>query len=154
MALQVDQPIAAWVKDLRRSGLLENTPLVWAGEFGRTPFSQGSHGRDHTPSGFSVWFCGGGVKSGVIDGAIDELGYHAAEDRCEVYHLWATVLHLLGMNHHKLTYCYAGRDLHLTDVQGNCCATSWHIGANWASATRDSLSLRLRFFSWTGLDFY
>ncbi|MDF1840872.1 MAG: DUF1501 domain-containing protein [Rubripirellula sp.] len=119
MALQVDQPIAALVKDLRRVGLLEDTLLVWAGEFGRTPFSQGSNGRDHNPFGFSVWLCGGGVKGGVIYGATDELGYHAVEDRCEVYDLWATVLHLLGMNHHKLTYRYAGRDFRLTDVHGN-----------------------------------
>jgi hypothetical protein len=119
MALQVDQPIAALVKDLRRVGLLEDTLLVWAGEFGRTPFSQGSNGRDHNPFGFSVWLCGGGVKGGVIYGATDELGYHAVEDRCEVYDLWATVLHLLGMNHHKLTYRYAGRDFRLTDVHGS-----------------------------------
>jgi hypothetical protein len=119
MALQVDQPIAALVKDLRRVGLLEDTLLVWAGEFGRTPFSQGSNGRDHNPFGFSVWLCGGGVKGGVIYGATDELGYHAVENRCEVYDLWATVLHLLGMNHHKLTYRYAGRDFRLTDVHGS-----------------------------------
>ncbi len=119
MALQVDQPIGALIKDLRRVGLLDDTLLVWAGEFGRTPFSQGSNGRDHNPFGFSVWLSGGGVKGGTVYGATDELGYHAVEDRCEVYDLWATVLHLLGMNHHKLTYRYAGRDFRLTDVHGN-----------------------------------
>jgi len=119
MAKQVDQPIAALIKDLRRLGLLDETLLVWAGEFGRTPFSQGSNGRDHNPFGFSVWLSGGGVQGGTIYGATDELGYHAVEDRCEVYDLWATVLHLLGINHQKLTYRYAGRDFRLTDVHGN-----------------------------------
>jgi hypothetical protein len=119
MAKQVDQPIAALIKDLRRLGLLDETLLVWAGEFGRTPFSQGSNGRDHNPFGFSVWLCGGGVKGGTAYGATDELGYHAVEDRCEVYDLWATVLHLMGINHEKLTYRYGGRDFRLTDVYGN-----------------------------------
>lgn len=119
MAKQVDQPIGALIKDLRRLGLLDDTLLVWAGEFGRTPFSQGSNGRDHNPYGFSVWLCGGGAKGGTVYGATDELGYHAVENRCEVYDLWATVLHLLGVNHEKLTFRYAGRDFRLTDVHGN-----------------------------------
>ncbi|MEM8666836.1 MAG: DUF1501 domain-containing protein [Planctomycetota bacterium] len=119
MAKQVDQPIGALIQDLRRLGLLDETLLVWAGEFGRTPFSQGSDGRDHNPFGFSIWMSGGGVKGGAIHGATDELGYHATEGRCEVYDLWATVLHLLGMNHERLTYRYAGRDFRLTDVHGN-----------------------------------
>ncbi|QEF99014.1 hypothetical protein Mal15_30730 [Stieleria maiorica] len=119
MGFQVDQPIAALIKDLRARGLLEETLIVWAGEFGRTPFSQGSNGRDHNPQGFSVWLAGGGVKGGTIYGATDELGYHAVENACTVYDLWATVLHLLGVDHEKLTYRYSGRDMRLTDVFGN-----------------------------------
>jgi hypothetical protein len=119
MASQVDQPIAALIKDLRRTGLLDETLIIWAGEFGRTPFSQGSNGRDHNPLGFSVWLCGGGVKGGQVYGATDELGYHAVENKCEVYDLWATVLHQLGMNHEELTYRHGGRDFRLTDVHGN-----------------------------------
>lgn len=119
MAKQVDQPIAALIKDLRQRGLLDETLVVWAGEFGRTPFSQGSDGRDHNPYGFSVWLAGGGVKAGTIHGATDELGYYAVEHPCTVYDLWATVLHQLGVNHEELTYRYGGRDFRLTDVHGN-----------------------------------
>jgi hypothetical protein len=119
MAKEVDQPIAALIQDLRSRGLLDETLLVWAGEFGRTPFSQGSNGRDHNPFGFSVWMAGGGVKGGIAYGATDELGYHAVEDKCEVYDLWATVLHQLGLNHERLTYRYGGRDFRLTDVHGD-----------------------------------
>ena len=118
MAYQVDQPIAGLIKDLRARGLLEETLIVWAGEFGRTPFSQGSDGRDHNPHGFSVFLAGGGVKGGSVLGATDELGYHAVEDPCDVYDLWATVLHLCGLDHERLTYRYAGRDVRLTDVHG------------------------------------
>lgn len=119
MAKQVDQPIAALIKDLRRIGLLDETLIVWAGEFGRTPFSQGSNGRDHNPHGFSVWLCGGGVRGGTIYGQTDELGYFAVENRCEVYDMWATVLHLLGIDHQRLTYRHGGRDFRLTDVHGH-----------------------------------
>ena len=119
MAHQVDQPIAALIKDLRSRGLLEETLIVWAGEFGRTPFSQGSSGRDHNPFGFSIWLAGGGVRGGALYGATDELGYHAVENVCTVYDLWATVLHQLGVNHKKLTYRHGGRDFRLTDVHGN-----------------------------------
>ncbi len=119
MARQVDQPIAALIKDLRSRGLLEETLIVWAGEFGRTPFSQGSDGRDHNPYGFSVWLAGGGVKGGSIHGATDELGYHVVENPATVYDLWATVLHLLGINHERLTFRYSGRDFRLTDVHGS-----------------------------------
>lgn len=119
MAGQVDQPIAALIKDLRDRGLLEETLIVWAGEFGRTPFSQGSDGRDHNPFGFSVWLAGGGVQGGTVHGATDELGYHAVEGKCTVYDLWATVLHLLGVDHERLTFRYSGRDFRLTDVHGN-----------------------------------
>ena len=119
MGFQVDQPIAALIKDLRDRGLLDETLIVWAGEFGRTPFSQGSNGRDHNPFGFSVWLAGGGVKGGTILGATDEFGYHAVQDSSTVYDLWATVLYLLGVDHKKLTYRYSGRDVRLTDVHGN-----------------------------------
>lgn len=118
MAYQVDQPLAGLIKDLKARGLFEETLIIWAGEFGRTPFSQGSDGRDHNPYGFSVWLAGGGVKGGTIFGATDELGYKAVENVCTVYDLWATVLHLLGMNHTKLTYRFGGRDFRLTDVHG------------------------------------
>jgi hypothetical protein len=118
MAFQVDQPIAGLIKDLRSRGLLDDTLIVWAGEFGRTPFSQGSDGRDHNPYAFSVFLAGGGVRGGTIHGRTDELGYHVVEHPCDVYDLWATVLHLLGLDHQALTYRYAGRDVRLTDVHG------------------------------------
>jgi hypothetical protein len=119
MARQVDQPIAALIKDLRARGLLDETLIIWAGEFGRTPFSQGSNGRDHDPFGFSVFLAGGGVKGGTIYGATDEFGYRAVEKPCTIYDLWATVLNQLGINHLDLTYRFGGRDLRLTDVYGN-----------------------------------
>lgn len=118
MARQVDQPIAALLKDLKSRGLLDSTLVIWAGEFGRTPFSQGSDGRDHDPFGFSVWLAGGGVKGGTVYGATDEYGYKAVEKPCDVFDLWATVLHQLGLNHNDLTYRYSGRDIRLTDVHG------------------------------------
>lgn len=119
MANQVDQPMAALLVDLKQRGLLDETIVIWSGEFGRTPFSQGSNGRDHNPFGFSVWMAGGGMKGGTIYGATDELGYHVVENRATVYDLWATVLHQLGVNHDNLTFRYAGRDVRLTDVHGN-----------------------------------
>lgn len=119
MANQVDQPIAALIADLKQRGLLEETLIIWAGEFGRTPFSQGSNGRDHNPFGFSIWLAGGGIQGGTIYGATDEFGYHVVENKCDVYDLWATVLHQLGIDHTQLTYRYAGRDVRLTDVHGN-----------------------------------
>lgn len=119
MAKQVDQPIAALIKDLRQRGLLDETLVVWAGEFGRTPFSQGSDGRDHNPQGFTVWLCGGGIKGGTIHGSTDEFGYHAVENKCDVYDMWATVLHQLGIDHQELTYRHGGRDFRLTDVHGD-----------------------------------
>ena len=119
MANQVDQPIAALLVDLKQRGLLDETIVLFAGEFGRTPFSQGNNGRDHNPQGFSVWLAGGGFKGGTIHGATDELGYHAVEDPCTVYDLWATVLHQLGIDHEALTYLYAGRNVRLTDVHGH-----------------------------------
>jgi uncharacterized protein (DUF1501 family) len=119
MARQVDQPLAALIQDLKQRGLLEDTLILWAGEFGRTPFSQGSDGRDHNPYGFSIWMAGGGVKGGSAYGATDELGYHAVENPCSIYDLYATVLHLLGIDHEKLTYRFGGRDFRLTDVHGS-----------------------------------
>ena len=118
MAHQVDQPIAGLIKDLKTRGLLDETLIIWAGEFGRTPFSQGSNGRDHNPYGYSVWMAGGGTKGGTAYGATDEFGYHVSEDKCDIYDLWATVLHLMGVDHEALTYRYGGRDLRLTDVHG------------------------------------
>ena len=115
MASQVDKPIAALIQDLKQRGLLDETLLVFSGEFGRNPFAQGI-GRDHNPQGFSAWLAGGGIKGGTVYGATDELGYHAVENVATIYELWATVLHLLGVNHEKLTYRYSGRDLRLTDV--------------------------------------
>jgi hypothetical protein len=118
MARQVDQPLAALIRDLKARGLLDETLIVFTGEFGRTPFSQGSDGRDHNPFGFSLWLAGGGVRGGSVLGATDDLGYHAVQDPCDVYDLWATVLHLLGMDHERLTYRFGGRDFRLTDVHG------------------------------------
>jgi hypothetical protein len=118
MARQVDQPLAGLIQDLRARGLLDETLIVFTGEFGRTPFSQGANGRDHNPFGFSVWMAGGGVKPGFAYGATDDLGYYAVRDVCTIYDLWATVLHLLGMDHEKLTFRFGGRDFRLTDVHG------------------------------------
>ena len=118
MAFQVDQPIAGLLRDLKARGLLEQTLVVWAGEFGRTPFAQGSDGRDHNPHGFSVWMAGGGIRGGVVHGATDDLGYHAVQDRCTVQDLWATVLHALGVDHERLTFRFGGRDFRLSDVHG------------------------------------
>ncbi|RFC42167.1 MAG: DUF1501 family [Verrucomicrobia bacterium] len=118
MAHQVDQPVAALIQDLKQRGLFERTLLIFAGEFGRTPFSQGSDGRDHNPMGFSVMLAGGGLKKGITYGATDELGYYAVENPATVYDLWATVLHLLGMDHERLTYRFGGRDFRLSDVHG------------------------------------
>jgi hypothetical protein len=118
MAHQVDQPIAALLKDLKQRGLLESTIVIFSGEFGRTPFSQGSDGRDHNPYGFSLWVAGGGFKAGTAFGATDELGYYAVDQPLTVYDFWATILHQLGLDHEKLTYRFGGRDFRLTDVHG------------------------------------
>ena len=118
MARQVDQPVAALIRDLKQRGLYDRTLIVFAGEFGRTPFSQGSDGRDHNPMGFSVVLAGGGLKHGFAYGATDDLGYYAVENPATIYDLWATILHLLGMDHEKLTYRFGGRDFRLSDVHG------------------------------------
>ena len=117
-AREVDKPIAGLLADLKARGLLKDTLVVWAGEFGRTPISQGGDGRDHNPYGYSIWMAGGGVKPGFIYGATDEIGYHAVEDRMHTHDFHATVLHMLGLNHERLTYRYSGRDFRLTDVAG------------------------------------
>jgi hypothetical protein len=117
-ARAVDQPIAGLLTDLKARGLLDETLVVWAGEFGRTPMAQGSDGRDHNPFGFTVWLAGGGVKGGTIYGATDDYGYHAVEGVMEMYDLHATMLHLLGVDHKKLTVRFGGRDMRLTDVHG------------------------------------
>ena len=115
----VDQPIAALLKDLKGRGLLEQTLVVFAGEFGRTPFSQGANGRDHNPSAFSIWMAGAGIQGGTIYGRTDEYGYRVAENPTTIHDLHATILHLLGIRHKKLTYRFSGRDIRLTDVAGN-----------------------------------
>jgi hypothetical protein len=117
-AKEVDKPIAGLLKDLKARGLLKDTLVIWAGEFGRTPVSQGGNGRDHNPYGYTIWMAGGGVKPGFVYGATDEIGYYAVEDRMHIHDFHATVLHLLGLNHEKLTYRYSGRDFRLTDVAG------------------------------------
>jgi hypothetical protein len=117
-ARAVDQPIAGLLTDLKARGLLDSTLVVFTGEFGRTPFAQGSDGRDHNPFAFSAWLAGGGVKGGHIHGATDEYGYKVVQDKVDVHDLHATMLHLMGMDHKRLTYRYGGRDMRLTDVHG------------------------------------
>jgi hypothetical protein len=120
-ALEVDVPIAGLLTDLKGRGLLDDTLVLWGGEFGRTPTVEGGggDGRDHNPEGFTVWLAGGGVKGGHRRGATDDYGYYAVQDRVHVHDLHATILHLLGLDHKKLTYTYAGRDFRLTDVYGH-----------------------------------
>lgn len=118
-AFIVDQAIAGLIKDLKARGLFEDTLILWAGEFGRTPHSGGTDGRDHHPSGFSVWLAGGGIRGGVAYGATDEFGMEAVENVTTFHDLHATMLHLLGLDHKRLTYRHAGRDFRLTDVYGN-----------------------------------
>jgi hypothetical protein len=117
-ARAVDKPIAGLLADLKTRGMLDETLVIWGGEFGRTPMAQGSDGRDHNPFGFTMWLAGGGIKGGTIYGATDDYGYHAVENKVEVHDLHATMLHLLGMDHKKLTYRFSGRDMRLTDVHG------------------------------------
>ena len=118
-ALDTDQAIAGLIRDLKQRGLFDETLILWAGEFGRTPHSTGRDGRDHHPEGFSVWLAGGGVKGGTIYGATDELGMFATEDICTFHDLHATILHLLGLDHERLTFRSGGRDHRLTDVHGH-----------------------------------
>jgi hypothetical protein len=118
LARNVDQPIAALLTDLKRRGLLEDTLVVWGGEFGRTPTSENGDGRDHNHWGFTMWLAGGGVRGGMAHGASDEFGFRAVDNRVHVHDLHATILHLLGFDHTRLTYRHAGRDFRLTDVHG------------------------------------
>ena len=113
-----DQPIAGLLRDLKSRGMLKDTLVVWSGEFGRTPFAQGSNGRDHNPFGFTIWMAGGGAKPGITYGATDEFGYRAVENKLDIHDMHATMLHLLGMDHKKMTYFFDGRDMRLTDVHG------------------------------------
>src|SRR4051812_4303698 len=117
-AKKSDQAIAALLKDLKARGMLKDTLVVWGGEFGRTPTSEGSKGRDHHSLGFSMWLAGGGVKGGITYGATDEFGFKAVENRVHVHDLHATILHLMGLDHEKLTFLYSGRNFRLTDVSG------------------------------------
>jgi hypothetical protein len=126
LAGQCDQPIAALIRDLKQRGLLDDTLVIWGGEFGRTPTveltafgsNDGVNGRDHNPYGFTVWLAGGGVRRGYVHGATDEFGFRSVENRVHVHDLHATLLHLLGFDHERFTFRYAGRDFRLTDVHG------------------------------------
>jgi uncharacterized protein (DUF1501 family) len=127
LAGQCDRPIAALLKDLKQRGMLDSTLVIWGGEFGRTPTvelpSAGNNagkvnGRDHNHYGYTTWLAGGGVKGGYVHGATDEFGFQAVEKKVHVHDLQATILHLLGFDHERLTYRYAGRDFRLTDVYG------------------------------------
>jgi hypothetical protein len=113
-----DKPIAGLLKDLKARGLLDDTLVIWGGEFGRTPTAEGNDGREHHPFGFTMWLAGGGVKGGLAYGSTDDFGWHATENKVHVHDLHATILHLMGINHEKLTYRYSGRDYRLTDVSG------------------------------------
>jgi arylsulfatase A-like enzyme len=128
LARDCDRPLAALLTDLKQRGMLDSTLVIWGGEFGRTPVvelptpganSGRINGRDHNHWGFSMWLAGGGVKGGMTYGATDEFGFQAAENRVHVHDLHATLLHLLGFDHERFTYRYAGRDFRLTDVHGN-----------------------------------
>ena len=119
-AAEIDQPIAALLTDLQQRGLLDSTLVIWGGEFGRMPFSEGENapGRNHNPYGFCMWTAGGGVKGGVSYGETDEFGFEAVVDKVHIHDFHATMLHLLGIDHERLTYHYSGRDFRLTDVHG------------------------------------
>ena len=114
-----DKPIAGLLKDLKGRGLLDETLVIWGGEFGRTPTAENMDGREHHPFGFTMWLAGGGVKGGLAYGATDDFGWHAVQNRVHVHDLHATVLHLMGLDHERLTYRYSGRDYRLTDVYGH-----------------------------------
>ncbi len=118
-AMEVDKPMAGLLRDLKQRGLLEDTLVFWGGEFGRTPVSQGSRdGRDHNPHACSMFFAGGGVKKGLRYGSTDDYGYYAVQDKMHFNDVHATILHLMGMDHERLTYKYAGRDFRLTNIAG------------------------------------
>jgi hypothetical protein len=115
---ETDRPIAALLDDLKATGLLETTLVIWGGEFGRSPVAENGKGRDHHPKGFTMWMAGGGIKGGMVHGATDEFGYHAVQDKVSVPDLHATILHQLGLDHERLTFRHSGRDYRLTDVSG------------------------------------
>src|SRR5438093_525795 len=117
--LESDKPIAGLLTDLKRRGLLDDTLVIWGGEFGRTPMTEGTSGRDHNPHGFSMWLAGGGVKGGQVIGSADAVGLRAAEGKTHVHDLHATILHLLGLNHRRLTFRHNGRSERLTDNFGD-----------------------------------
>ena len=117
--LATDRPVAALLTDLKQRGMLDDTLVVWAGEFGRTPYGQSGHGRDHNNKGYTIWLAGGGVRPGHAHGATDEFGYEAVENPVHIHDWHATLLHLLGLDHRRLTFNYAGRDFRLTDVHGD-----------------------------------
>jgi len=117
-AKNTDQPVAGLIQDLKQRGLLDETIILWGGEFGRTPNAQGKDGRDHNPFGYTVWCAGGGFKPGLSHGQTDEFGYFAMRDKVHLHDLHATILHQMGMDHKKLTYRFSGRDYRLTDVEG------------------------------------
>lgn len=117
-AREIDQPIAALLTDLKQRGMLEDTLVIWGGEFGRTPTTQGSNGRDHNAYGFTLWLAGAGVRAGTTFGATDEFGFRAVQNKVHVHDFHATLLHLLGFDHERLTFRYAGRDFRLTDIHG------------------------------------
>jgi hypothetical protein len=118
LARAIDKPIAGLLTDLKRRGLWNDTLVIWGGEFGRTPTCEGTDGRDHNPHGYTMWLAGGGVKQGITWGKTDDYGYYAIENKVHVHDLHATILHLLGLDHKRLTFKYAGRDFRLTDVHG------------------------------------
>jgi uncharacterized protein (DUF1501 family) len=118
LCLQSDRPVAALLKDLKQRGMLDSTLVIWGGEFGRTPMSEGATGRDHNPHGFTMWLAGAGIKGGQVIGATDAVGLRAQDDRAHVHDLHATVLHLLGFNHKRLTYRHNGRNERLTENDG------------------------------------
>jgi arylsulfatase A-like enzyme len=115
---EIDKPIAGLLADLKQRGLLEETLVIWGGEFGRTPDAQNGDGRDHNNKGYTTWMAGGGVRGGFSYGATDEHGGEAVENKCHVHDWHATILHMLGLDHERLTYRYAGRNFRLTDVYG------------------------------------
>jgi hypothetical protein len=117
--LAVDRPITALLTDLKSRGLLNDTLVVWGGEFGRTPTAEGNNGREHHPFGFTMWMAGGGVRGGMVHGATDEFGWHSVENKVHVHDLHATILHLMGLDHERLTFRFGGRDYRLTDVHGH-----------------------------------
>ena len=119
LSKEMDKPVAGLIQDLKQRGLLDETLVLWGGEFGRTPVAQGNNGRDHNPHGFTMFMAGGGVKPGMQYGSTDKYGYHAEEKPVHFHDLHATILHLMGIDHTDLTYRYAGRDFRLTDVHGN-----------------------------------